>query len=207
MAATELGVDAIGLVFAPNSRRITPCQGRKIAQLLPSHVTCVGVFADADYDEIMCTVEVAGLDAAQLHGNETPELVAHCVSEGLRVIKAFRVRNEEVLAQVTRFRGCGAAAYLLDAYSPHQAGGTGASFDWSIACRARQYGPIVLAGGLTPANVGDAISTVRPVAVDVCSGVENRPGCKSISAIELFMQRVNAGSRKPQSTRRTHNVR
>ena len=130
------------------------------------------------------TLDFCGLDYAQLHGAESPQTVSALMERGFSVIKAFRVRDGADLAEMERYR---ATAYLLDTYVAGQPGGTGRPFDWKLAAQAGQVGPIIVAGGLTPDNVAQAIRTARPWAVDVSSGIEATPGRKDHAKLRRFM--------------------
>ncbi len=182
MGAVEAGADALGFVFAPGKRRITPDQARAITCRLPPFVSRVGIFVNSPAREITEILNYAGLDTAQLHGDETPEF---CGSLGCRVIKAFPVAGPEDLRPAGRYR---VDAYLLDTLTPGSRGGAGKPFDWRLASGFRP-GPLVLAGGLTPDNVLEAIATARPFAVDVSSGVETK-GRKDLQKIKEFIRRV-----------------
>jgi len=141
----------------------------------------VGVFVDEEPDRVREAIQICDLDYAQLHGEEPP---AYVVALGRRAIKALRVRSA---ADVERLGDYQAAAYLLDAYHPTKPGGTGQAWDWGLAATAKRYGPIILAGGLTPDNVAQAVRQVRPWAVDVSSGVESAPGRKDIVKMRQFV--------------------
>jgi len=140
---------------------------------------------DASEAEIQATVAHCGLSTVQLHGEETPEF---CRRFSVRVIKAFRLKQAESLNPLPEYD---TAAWLLDSYVPGQPGGTGAAFNWDLACQARKWKrPIILAGGLTPANVTEAIRQVLPFGVDVSSGVEERPGLKDLHKLHDFVVAV-----------------
>ncbi len=189
--AIEAGCDALGFNFYPRSpRHITPQDAAAIRCRLPREIAAVGVFVN----EAPATVaELAGtirLDYAQLHGDERPA-AARAVARAAPVIKAFRVGPRFRAARVARYP---AAAYLLDGAPANGRlrGGTGRTFDWSIARAAAQYGPIVLAGGLTAENVAQAIRAAHPTAVDVASGVESAPGRKDPRKLRAFLDAVDA---------------
>lgn len=182
--AVEAGADALGFVFAPSRRRIAPEQAREIIKELPAFVSRVGVFVNPSFREVTGIASYAGLDTIQLHGDESPEF---CNALGYRVIKGFSVACREDLRPAERYR---VDAYLLDTGVPGSRGGTGAAFDWRLASGFRQ-GPLVLAGGLTPENVREAIKTARPYAVDVSSGVETG-GRKDFNKIKEFIRRVKS---------------
>jgi phosphoribosylanthranilate isomerase len=189
-AAAEAGVDAIGFVFAESPRRIDPTEARLIARDLPTHILRFGVFVDATPADIARIVTEAGLDRVQLHGFEEP-MVRELV--GSRVIKAFRARDESVLDEI---REWAVDTFIVDTWSPAATGGTGHTFDWSLGRRAARLGRMVLAGGLTPENVGRALQEVEPFGVDVSSGVEESPGVKDPEKIRAFVEAVRASDRE-----------
>jgi len=184
LAAVNWGADALGFVFAPSPRQVTPQQVASIVAGLPPFVCKVGVFVDSGLPEVKETMRACSLDLAQLHGSESPDF---CQELFPRVIKSFSVKDESVLALLPQYK---VSAYLLDSYNEALKGGTGRSFDWGIAKKARRYGPIILSGGLTSANVRQAISLVRPYAVDVSSGVESKPGVKDHAKLQAFLEIV-----------------
>mgnify|MGYP001035465370 CR=1 FL=1 len=183
-AAIESGADTLGFVFARSPRQVTPEQAGHIVTQLPPFVCKVGVFVDSDIEVIREIMSVCGLDLAQLHGSEDPD---YCKMLFPHAIKSFRVRDESVLATIPQYK---ASAYLLDSYDTNLRGGTGQSFNWDIAKKAKRYGPIILAGGLTADNVRQAIATVQPYAVDVSSGVEAAPGKKDHAKLRTFLEAV-----------------
>ena len=187
LLATEAGADALGFMFFSGSKRaVTAPAAREITRQLPPFVTRVGVFVNAARDEVQRIAEEAGINALQFHGDETPEF---CASFALPVLKALRVQDANSLNVIPQFATAG---ILLDAFVPGQLGGTGARFNWDLAIRAREYGrPIVLAGGLTPENVQDAVAKVRPYGIDVSSGVESEPGRKDPRKLREFIQRAS----------------
>ena len=179
LVAASAGADLLGFVFYPPSARfVNPARATEIVDIV-RHVTptvqFIGVFVNEELATLQQTVTRCGLDYVQLHGTETPELTDILMDRGIKVIKAFRIRDRTSLAEIERYR---ATAYLLDGYAPDQPGGTGKAFDWSLACEAKRFGPILLAGGLTPENVSQAIQAAHPWGVDVSTGVEAAPGCK-----------------------------
>ncbi len=183
--ATEAGADALGFVFVSNTPRyIEPDHAWTIIRQLPPFIITTGLFVDSDSAQIQNVATNCRLDAIQLHGNEPPEL---CHSLDLRVIKAFRVKGNETLDILPKFQ---VDAYLLDTYVKGKMGGTGETFDWDLACRAKRYGQIILAGGLNPSNVSTAISQVKPYAVDVSSGVEAEAGRKDPEKVRDFIRAV-----------------
>ncbi len=182
------GADLLGFVFFPRSSRyVTPAQARAIiaaARQVRSDWLAVGVFVDEPLETVHSMVAECGLDRAQLHGVESPAMVAALEAAGVRVIKAFRVREAESLAEVGNYP---ATALLLDAYVPGSAGGAGVTFDWELAQPARGTAPVLLAGGLTPENVAEAVAQVQPWGVDVSSGVESAPGRKDAAKLRAFV--------------------
>lgn len=178
LTAIEAGADALGFVFVPGTPRfIEPGRAAAIARGLPPFVSRVGLFVNAAPELIEATLAEVGLDTVQLHGDEAPE-VGRSLLGRVRVIQAFRVQGPETLHRLPDHRES-THAWLLDAYVPGASGGTGARFDWTLAVQARDLGhPLILAGGLKPENIADAVRQVRPFAVDVSSGVESAPGRK-----------------------------
>ncbi|EGB96054.1 MULTISPECIES: phosphoribosylanthranilate isomerase [Pseudomonas] len=186
LAAVEAGADAIGFVFyAKSPRAVDVRQARAIIAELPPFVTTVGLFVDASRCELNEILEVVPLDLLQFHGDEAPE---DCEGYHRPWIKALRVRPGDDLEAACQ-RYAGARGILLDTYVAGVPGGTGEAFDWSLV-PARLSKPIILAGGLSAANVGEAIAQVRPYAVDVSGGVEQAKGIKDAAKIEAFMQAV-----------------
>jgi len=186
LAAIEMGADAVGFVLAPSPRQVSPDQAARIVAGLPPLVCKVGVFVDCALNEVTDKMDFCGLNLAQLHGNESPDV---CAALFPRAVKAFRVRDESILDVIPHYR---VSAYLLDTYHAILHGGTGTRFDWSIARKACRYGPIILSGGLTPENVAQAIGYVGPYAVDVSSGVESRPGIKDHARLRSFLEQARA---------------
>jgi phosphoribosylanthranilate isomerase len=186
--AIELGADALGFNFFKKSPRyIEPARAKPIIEALPPLVSLVGIFVDEfSPQRILNIAHAIGIGSIQLHGSESAEYVKK-IGE-LRVIKAFRV-NEKF--DVNQLMAYSVGAYLLDAYDSRQAGGTGTTFDWDIAIAAKQHGRVILAGGLTTANVYDAVLRVRPYAIDVCSGVEVEGGKKDYAKMEAFFREVD----------------
>jgi len=183
VVAASAGADAIGLVFAPSRRQVTVEQARRIAAELPPFVTKVGVFVDEDRTRVLEIADACGLDMLQLHGLEPPE---YCAAFRIPIIKAIRVRDARSLEAMRKYR---VAAFLLDSYDPDLAGGAGIAFKWDLASGVRASAPVILSGGLTTENVGDALETVQPYAVDVSSGVETN-GRKDHGKLRAFIGRV-----------------
>jgi len=193
LAAAKAGADAIGLNFASGPRRIDPDEGRTIVAALPPFVTAVGLFVDADADTIREICGALRLDTVQLHGDEGPDLVA--ALRPLRVIKAFRVTRAGDIDAIAAYceacgEGGGPAAILLDTRVPGMHGGTGETFDWRLAARARPMGRVVLAGGLGPENVAEAIRVAQPYALDASSKLESEPGRKDHRRMADFVAAV-----------------
>lgn len=187
-AAIDAGADALGFNFFPGSPRyVAPAEARGIARRAPRRVARVGVFVDEPAAEIEAVAREVGLDIVQLHGEESPARVTR-LARRRPVIKAFRVRRGFQPSRLAAYRD--AAAFLLDSFTGSARGGTGRRFDWTIAARATAFGPVVLAGGLTPENVAAAIARVRPAAVDICSGVESRPGEKDPARLRALLRAV-----------------
>jgi phosphoribosylanthranilate isomerase len=182
-AAVEAGADALGFMFYERSPRcVTLALAAEIIRELPPFVAKVGVFVDATAEKVHRAIEECRIDTAQFHGEESPEF---CGQFGVKVIKAFRVRDRESLQALPSYR---TDAWLLDSFVPGQPGGTGARFNWDLAVEAKGLGkPVILAGGLTPANVAEAVRRVAPFGVDVSSGVESVPGKKDRQKIEAFI--------------------
>lgn len=181
--AAEQGADALGFVFYKRSPRyIDPVEAGRIIAALPPFVTPVGVFADDDEDWVKHAVNESGVAVLQFHGSEKP---GYCASFGMPYVKAFRVRGMESLEGMEQYLH--ASAFLLDAYSEKELGGTGKSFNWDTAVFAKKYGRIILAGGLTPLNVAEAVRHVGPYAVDVSSGVEISKGKKDHAAVRALI--------------------
>ena len=182
-AAAAAGADLLGFVFHEQSPRLVTVQtAREIARQLPPYITRVGVFVNAAEQLVTQAIGECGLNLVQFHGEETPE---YCRRFGVMSMKAFRVRDAETLSALPAYR---TDAWLLDAHVPGQPGGTGATFNWDLAVEAVKLGrPIFLAGGLTPQNVAQAVSRVRPFGVDVSSGVEVGPGKKDPAKMQAFV--------------------
>ena len=187
LLAAELGADALGFIFYPKSpRKVATETTREIIAQLPPFVAAVGVFVDEEAAVVQELAAKVRLDWVQLHGQESPD---YCLNLGQRVIKGFRIKDETSLKELALYRGA-VQAFLLDTYKPGQVGGTGESFDWRLAREARQYGQIILAGGLTPENVAQAIEVAQPQAVDAASGTEAAPGRKDPDKLRAFFKVV-----------------
>jgi phosphoribosylanthranilate isomerase len=174
LLAAELGAWAVGFVFWPGSARfIDPYRARRISTALPPWVVPVGVFVDQPAEYVSAVASLVRLGVVQLHGSETPEMVARMPQ---RVIKSVAVTSDFDESSVDRIPA--RAGVLLDAHDPERHGGTGTTVDWSRAAAAARRRRVLLAGGLRPENVRTAIDTVRPFGIDVSSGVESAPGVK-----------------------------
>jgi len=189
LAAVDAGADALGFMFYEASPRNIPTRlAAEIIRQLPPFIAKAGVFVNASEETVFQTAAECGLDTLQFHGDETPEFCRKFSAQ--KVVKAFRVQGVESLELLPAFR---TDAWLLDSFAPGKPGGTGTTFHWDLAIEARRLGrPIILAGGLTPSNVGEAIAKVRPYAVDVSSGVESSPGKKDFEKLREFIN--NAAS-------------
>jgi phosphoribosylanthranilate isomerase len=188
LVAVEEGADAVGFIFYKKSpRSVTMKIVREIILELPPFVDTVGVFVDETAEQINKIADSCNLDMIQLHGDESPTF---CKRIRRRVIKAFRVKDMQSVKKLSSFQVSG---FLLDTFSKDLHGGTGKVFDWNLALPAKKFGPIIMAGGLTPNNVQQAIRQVRPYGVDVCSGVESEPGIKDHKKIKAFLKNVKAG--------------
>ena len=186
--AALVGVDAIGMVFYDKSpRHVNIDAAREIVAALPPFVNRVGLFVNANpslIDEVLCEV---ALDTLQFHGDET---VNECMQYNMPFIKSVRVSSETDLNKISNDFSK-ASALLLDSYSFNTYGGTGKPFDWSLACVEIDL-PVILAGGLNPDNVAEAISQVKPYAVDTSSGVESAKGVKDIDKIKSFISNIRS---------------
>jgi len=193
--ATEAGADALGFVFFRDSPRfVEPEDARRIIETLPPFVTAVGVFVDETPDAVAAICWFCGIHVAQLHGDEGPD---QCIDlerdKRIKVIKAFRPRRDEDLGLMGDYH---VNAFLMDAWDQRCRGGTGRTGDWALASRARAHGPIILAGGLCPDNVGEAVAAVRPYGVDVSTGVEREPGRKDKALLRAFVRAAREGEER-----------
>ena len=200
-ACVEAGVHAIGLVFYPPSPRCVSEQtARDITDVLPDDVVPVGVFVDESYDHVMQCITNCRLTAVQLHGNESPDLVDQLMRNDVRVIKALFHGKQPTLKEADRFRP---RAYLAECAGGTLPGGNALRWDWRMAQSIGRHIPVILAGGLTPDNVTEALQDALPDAVDVSSGVEISPGRKDIFKVRAFVKAVTdcAGSMNSQHKR------
>lgn len=186
LMAVEAGADALGFNFVPNTPRYISNADKAAAIIdrLPPFITTVGLFVNADAEEIKAIADLCHLCVIQLHGDESPEF---CQALNRRLIKVFRVKDESSLSRLPDYHVSG---YLLDTFVKGAMGGTGVAFDWTLAVKAKRYGRIILAGGLNPDNVASAVQHVCPYGVDVSSGVEASPGRKDPAKVKAFIQSV-----------------
>lgn len=187
--AVEAGADALGFVMYQKSPRyVRPDTARAIVASLPPFVVPIGVFVNEEPDLVRNLMDQCGFALAQLHGDEH---ASYCETLGRPVIKAVRVKDRSSLLAVAEFHGrAGVRGFVIDAFSDLAYGGTGRTVEWTLAAEIARTVPVVLAGGLTPDNVADAVRLVRPYGVDVSSGVETRPGKKDPAKIKSFVQAV-----------------
>jgi len=197
--AVDLGAWAIGLVLVPASPRACPPDvAEEIGATLRRRVEIAGVFANATLDEVALAADRFALSILQLHGDEGPAYCREAARRtGCRVMRAVRVRDA---ASVRALRPYQVDYHLLDAYSPRAAGGTGATFDWELARIHDRSTPLVLSGGLSADNVGEAIEAVRPWAVDSASGTEASPGVKDLARLTAFFRAVSAADARLEAS-------
>jgi phosphoribosylanthranilate isomerase len=189
LLAGKLGVDALGFIFADSPRNIIPEKVKGIIHDLPPFIKTVGVFVNEEPVKIKKIQEECGLGLIQLHGNESPE---QCRDLMPHSIKAFRIKDEKDIKNIDKYKGT-VRAILLDTYQKGKAGGTGKTFDWALAIKAKETGiPVILAGGLSPENIQEAITTVKPYAVDISSGIEERPGKKNSNLMNALFERIRS---------------
>lgn len=199
IGTAALGVDAVGCVFFPKSpRHLSRAKARAICRALPASVRRVGVFVDETFSGVMRIVDACGIDVVQLHGHEPPEMIQRLLLEGLLVIKALFVSRDPGLSKIDGYRP---SAFLLECGAGKLPGGNAASWDWSRARPVAKRYPLVLAGGLTPENITQAVSRGQPDAVDLSSGVESVPGQKDLSKVAALMAAVR-GCRMERQVRK-----
>jgi len=186
--AVRAGADAVGVVLAPSPRQVGISEAEEILAHVPPVVARIGVFVDAPADYVERAVGRLRLSAVQFHGSETPEA---CAAAPAPVVKAFRVGTAFDVGVMEPYREL-VAAVLLDTYDPHASGGTGKTFAWSDITSLPGWAPVFLAGGLNPVNVGAAVEALRPFAVDVSSGVEERLRYKDRLKVQAFIAAVRA---------------
>jgi phosphoribosylanthranilate isomerase len=190
VAAAEAGADALGFMFYDQSpRHIAVVDAAKITRTLPASILRVGVFVNPPEELVFRAIGECGLNLLQFHGDESP---AYCTQFGLMSMKAFRIRDSDSLITLKDYP---TDAWLLDSCSSKSLGGTGEKFNWDLAVEAKKSGKLIfLAGGLTPANVAEAIRKVRPFGVDVSSGVESTPGKKDANKIRDFISAARSAT-------------
>lgn len=189
-AAIDAGADLLGFNFYPESPRyISPDKVRRLVSKLPTFIDTVGVFVNAEVDEVKSIARNCRLDWVQLHGDETPGFCASLDELHFKVIKAIRVKDSADIEYAHNFS---TDALLLDAYHPDQYGGSGKSFNWKMALRmiGHLYGRVFLAGGITPENVAEAV-TLGIYGIDVCSGIESRPGKKDYKKMRKLFENIS----------------
>ena len=190
MAASDSGVDALGFNFYKKSPRyIEPAKAAEIIAQLPPFVMPVAVFVNEREDKIRDILFTTGIKVLQFHGDEKPEF---CGRFAARAIKAFQVKDKESLKHMVHYH---VSALLLDSYQEGVRGGTGTSFDWHLAVVAKTFGRIILAGGLNPENVSEAVKLVQPYAVDVAGGVEKEKGIKDHARMKKFITEARKAAR------------
>jgi phosphoribosylanthranilate isomerase len=194
--AVEAGAWAIGLILWEGSERRCPLpEAERIGRALRRRAKVCGVFVNASLDEVAAVADAVGLTMVQLHGDEGPAFCAEVARRtGAKVVKAARVRTQADVRDLARFH---TDFHLLDTFRADRRGGTGEAFDWELAASRRSSVPLILSGGLTPENVGDAIAAARPFAVDVASGTEASPGRKDPAKLLAFAAAVRGAARPP----------
>jgi phosphoribosylanthranilate isomerase len=185
--AVEAGADALGFIqYRKSPRYVEPAAAKAIIAELPPFVLPIGVFVNEDAAAVRSLMDECGFMLAQLQGDES---AAYCQRLGRPVIKALRVKDRGSFLALAEFQGrASVRGVLIDAFSDHAFGGTGHRVDWTLAAEAARAVPILLAGGLTPSNVAEAVRLVRPYGVDVSSGVEQSPGKKDPEKVKAFIE-------------------
>ncbi len=190
IAAADVGAGAVGFIFWPSSpRAVTPEQAQALVRIVPPFLATVGVFVDQAADDVRRIAQFVGLSTVQLHGRETPEYAAAFEDHG-HVIKAIGERDEDLAVAAARWPE--KIVLLVDGIDPQRRGGTGTRADWSAAAALARARRVILAGGLRPDNVGEAVAQVQPYAVDVSSGVESKPGIKDHARMRAFADAVRS---------------
>lgn len=190
MAAAEDGADALGFIFYKKSARyVEPAKAAEIIHQLPPFITPVAVFVNEREEKVRDIQFTTGIKVLQFHGDERPEF---CERFATRVIKAFQVKDKESIKHMVHYH---VGAFLLDSYKDGVRGGTGTIFDWHLAVVAKTFGRVILAGGLTPENVAEAVKLVQPYGVDVAGGVEREKGLKDHAKLKKFIAEVRRASR------------
>lgn len=184
LTAVELGADALGFVFSRSKRQINSDQANEIIASLPPYISKIGVFVDEDARTVEEIYKYCRLTAVQLHGDEDN---TYLNSLHVPFYKVFKVVDDGVVDIIKKSN---LPSFMLDTYSETDSGGTGKSFDWQIARKAREFGRVILSGGLNPDNIINSLEIVRPYAVDVSSGVELSPGKKDFQKMATFIKKV-----------------
>ncbi|MBU1087750.1 MAG: phosphoribosylanthranilate isomerase [Candidatus Omnitrophica bacterium] len=187
LAAISLGADALGFVFAKSPRRISISLAKKISAALPPFISKVGVFVNAEKQDVLKIVQACNLDAVQLHGDESDKYCAF-FKKYCKIIKAFRVKDKTVLKAVSTYKNVD--AFLFDAYDPERYGGTGKIFVHDLLKNVKFFKPIIISGGINPVNVKKIISLLKPYAIDVSSAVEKQPGIKDPQKLKALISAV-----------------
>ncbi len=188
LACVDLGANAIGCVFYPKSpRNVSRQQAEKICRALPDHVVSVGVFVNPEFEFVMDRVNNCGIKAAQLHGSESPELVDRLAKENVTVIKALFEGGAPAMADAGQYR---AGAFLVECAKGDLPGGNAMAWNWAAARAFGRSRSLILAGGLSPENIGDAILSCLPHAIDISSGVESAPGQKDLGKVKKLMDAI-----------------
>ncbi|AFZ28769.1 phosphoribosylanthranilate isomerase [Gloeocapsa sp. PCC 7428] len=194
-AIAQLGATALGFICVPASPRyISATQIQAIVSQIPQHIERIGVFANTTIVEIYQVAVAGGLTGVQLHGDESPEFCTQLRQElptGVEIIKALRVRDSQALVQANLYIDC-VDTLLLDAYHPQMLGGTGKTLNWTTLRQFCPSCPWLLAGGLTPENVSDALNQLKPYGIDLSSGVERAPGDKDLTKVAQLFQQLAA---------------
>ena len=186
LSAVDLSVDAVGFVFYPKSPRyISPDRAEQICRLVPPFTLCIGVFVNERKDRVLQIAQQCQLDGLQFHGNEAPEYCSYFPTH--MVIKSFSLKGKKDLRSIRHYN---VQAILVDAFDPIRIGGTGKKSNWELAKEAKNFGPLILAGGLNEANIQDAIRAVNPYAVDASSGLEISPGVKNHDKMKAFVRKI-----------------
>ena len=202
LACARMGADAIGLVFYPKSpRNLTPRQAGDICRHLPPQIKAVAVCVDMPSEEILALASECGFGTVQLHGRETPQKVARLTQAGLRVVKALFTNRPPEIAQAPQYEA--AAAFLVECGQGQLPGGNARAWNWHLPRALFEKQPVILAGGLAPENIRQALQAGKPDAVDVSSGVEASPGRKDLQKVRTFLAIVKGdpGSHSPDSGR------
>jgi phosphoribosylanthranilate isomerase len=193
-AIAQLGATSLGFICVQASPRyVTPRQIRAVVEQLLVSVDCIGVFANADCEQICQIVTEAGLSAVQLHGNESPQFCRTLRQSlpGIEILKALRVKTQECLERAGTYASC-VDTLLLDAYHPQLLGGTGKTLEWVMLQQFCPSVPWFLAGGLAPDNILDALSMLQPDGIDLSSGVERSPGDKDLDKVAHLFERLRS---------------